>query len=398
MIKRESLQKKLAIVAVAGMLMLLLAASCVAQTPLKMSESENCTNCSANAFSSPDLGDFAQETELANLSVSQGLVAPELVSPSGILNTGNPTYTWNGVDGCQYYCLEVRDDMDNVVLKQWYDALDLPSAPDTCSVTPSKSLSPGDYKWTILCWNCVEEQLSDEMEFTVCTSSSLPGKATLVSPKDNIGSSNPTFVWMPVTGCTQYRLKVAKANLLNEPIFEALYDVKDVFSDSDQVCSIEPDPALDLEPDIYYRWWIQAINCKGDGLWSNYKSFRYLFRPPGRSTPISPRGLISSNTPTFTWTAASLATEYHLQVINYQNDEDIILAEEDFRADMVTKGSKCSASLGPLPDDDPVYYWRVQANNDASPYDPDGTWSSWRYFETIYAFKPGTDKKKAQMR
>ena len=34
MIRRESLQKKLAIAAMAGMLMLLLAASCFAQTPL----------------------------------------------------------------------------------------------------------------------------------------------------------------------------------------------------------------------------------------------------------------------------------------------------------------------------------------------------------------------------
>jgi hypothetical protein len=91
------------------------------------------------------------------------------------------------------------------------------------------------------------------MEFTVCTSSSYQGKVTLVSPKYNIGSLNLTFVWMPVTGCTQYRLKMAKANLPNELIFEALYDVEDVFSNSDQVCSIEPDPALDLEQDTYHR-------------------------------------------------------------------------------------------------------------------------------------------------
>jgi len=76
------------------------------------------------------------------------------------------------------------------------------------------------------------------------------------------------------------------------------------------------------------------------------------------------------------------------------------VVEGDFRADMVTKGSRCSGSLGPLSDDDPVYYWRVQANNDASTFndDPDATtWSSWRYFETICALKPGTDAKKARM-
>ena len=129
MIKRESLQKKLAMAAIAGMLMLLLAASCVAQTPLEMSGPENCTDCSANASSSPGLDDAVQETDLSNASISQELGAADLVSPSGILNTGKPTYVWEGVDGSQYYCLEVRDDRNNVVLKQWYDASDYP--PDT---------------------------------------------------------------------------------------------------------------------------------------------------------------------------------------------------------------------------------------------------------------------------
>ena len=221
----------------------------------------------------------------------------------------------------------------------------------------------------------------------------------LVSPKDNIGSMSPTFVWLPVTGCTEYRLKVAEASYPNEIIFDEDLNVEDVYSDTDKVCFFAP-PELYLDPGIYYKWWIKAINCKGEGPWSYYKSFRYVDTPPGKSTPLSPKGLISTGTPTFTWTASPLATEYHLQVINYQDEEDIIVAEGDFRADKVTKGFRCSGSLGILPDDDPVYYWRVQANNDASEFDPDPnapTWGSWRYFETICGLKPGTDAKKARM-
>ena len=411
MIKRESLQKKLAIAAMAGMIMLLLAVSCVAQTSLEMSGPENCTDCSANASayqtddgsitedgasSSPGLDDAAQETDLSNASVSQALAAPFLREPKGIQNTGKLTYIWEGVVDCRYYCLEVRDNLNKVVLKQWYDAL---PATTTYSKTPPESLDPGDYTWSILCWNCAGDQGRSEMKFTVCTSSSFPGRATLVSPKDTIGSLNPTFVWMPVTGCTQYRLKVAEANHQNDPIFVGLYNVEEVFSDTEQVCSITPDLGQDLEPGIYYRWWIQTINCKGDGPWSYYKSFRYLARPPGKSTPISPRGGISTNTPTFTWTAAYAATTYHLELINYRNNIDVPVMEEDFDADKVTKGFRCSGSLGPLPDGDPVYYWRIQANNDAYPYDPDEPWSGsdWRYFETHCALKPGTDKKKARM-
>jgi hypothetical protein len=408
MIKRESLHKKLAIAAMAGMLMLLLAALCVAQTPLNqtplnMGGQENCTNCSANASSSPGLDNVAQETVLANASVRQVLEAPLLKEPKGIKNTGKLTYRWVDDGNCMFYCLEVMDGQDDVVLKQCYEASDVLSDMNGYYVTPSESLGPGTYTWRILCSNCGDDIESDPMEFTVCTSSSFPGRATLVSPKDTIGSMSPTFVWMPVTGCTQYRLKVAEANHQNEPIFMSDYlNVEDVFSDTEKLCSITPDLGQDLVPGIYYRWWIQTINCKGDGPWSYYKSFRYLVRPPGKSTPLSPRGLISTDTPIFTWTAASAATTYHLELINYQNDVDVPVMEGDFDADKVTKGSRCSGSLGSLPDDDPVYYWRIQANNDAYPHDPndpDESWtgSDWKYFETNCAFKPGTDAKKARM-
>jgi len=393
MIQRESLQRKLATAATAGMLLLLLAASCVAQTPLKMSGLENCTNYSANASSLPDL----RGADSSSASAPQNFGKTVLISPSGIQNTGKLTYKWVDDSGCMFYCLEVRDHRNKIVLKKWYEASEVLLGTGECSATPPEILEAGDNTWSILCSNCGDDTLSQPMEFTVCKSTSFPGKATLISPKDTIGSLNPTFVWLPVTGCTQYRLKVAKANQQNVPIFESDYlDAEDVFSDTDKTCSFTPEPAeLDIEPGTYYRWWIQTINCKGDGPWSNYKSFRYLARPPGRSTPISPRGLIATNTPVFIWTAASAATEYHIQV---QNDEDIIVAEDDFRADQVTKGSRCSGSLGTLSDDDPVYYWRVQANNDAYPYDINGTWSGGKYFEMICAYKPGTDKNKARRR
>ena len=340
MIKRESLQKKLAIAAMAGMLMLLLAVSCVAQTPLEMGGPENCTDCSANASSSQGLGN----TDLSNLSIRQDLEAPELVSPSGIQNTGKLTYIWNGVGGSQNYCLEVRDDRNNVVIKQLYDAL---PAKTIYSKTPRKSLASGVYTWRILCRNRGHYQSSEWMEFTVCAT--LPGKATLVSPKDTIGSKNPTFVWMPVTGSIQYHLKVAKASNPNVPIFDEVYNVEDVFSDTKQVCSIGPVLLQDIEPGIYYRWWIQAINCKGEGPGSYYKNFRYMNVSPGKSTPISPRGLISTDEPTFTWTAASAATTYHLELINYHDGIDVpVMEDASIDANEVTIGSRCSFILGTL--------------------------------------------------
>jgi len=193
MIKGELLHGLLAIAVAAWMLSL--AALCVAETPQDMGGQENCTGFGEIA---------AQVTSLSNAPSSPNLASPDPISPSGVVNTDKPTYTWKSVVGSIYYCLMVKDDQDKVVLKQWYDASDFPAAPDSCSVTPSEALTPGGYKWRIQSWNCVEHSWSQDMKFTVCESTSLPSKATLVSPKDIIGTKNPTFVWNAVTGSTRY--------------------------------------------------------------------------------------------------------------------------------------------------------------------------------------------------
>jgi hypothetical protein len=390
MIRRESLQKKRAIAAMAGIMMLLLAASCHAQTPLELDStqsSDTCTNCNENASNLQSFDD----ADLSNSSINPGLGAPELVSPFGTQNSGKLTYTWRGVGGSQNYCLVVKDIKNRVVIKQCCNAL---PAKTTYSITPRQILASGDYSWSVSYKIRGRTLWSGQMDFAVCTS--LPGKATLVSPKDTIGSKNPVFTWMPVNGAIMYRLTIAKAGSPNVPIFDETYLAEDVLSNIDQTCSVGPVLPQDLEEAVYYRWWIQTINCLGEGPRSYFKDFRYKTVIPGKPNPISPSGLISTNSPTFTWTAASAATGYHLEVHirNKSPADDFILVDEGwFDASKVTKGYRCSGSLGPLPDDDSVYFWRVQASNDGG---IGGPWSSWRYFETVCAFKPGKNAKKAR--
>jgi hypothetical protein len=380
------MQKKRAIAAIAGMLMLL-AASCFAQAPLESDSSpsqENCTDCSEDSSNLQ----VQDNTDLSNFPTSPNLGGPEPVSPSGIQNSGKLTYAWKAVSGSMSYCLTVKDDRNMVVIKQFCNAFP-PKA--IYSLTPCKTLPSGVYTWSVSCRIRGRNLWSDEMEFTVCAS--LPGRATLVSPKDTIGSKNPIFVWQPIKGATEYRLNIAKAGNPNVAIFDDTFAAEDVCSDIDQTCSVGPVLPDDLEEAVYYRWWIQTTNCMGEGPRSYFKDFRYVPVTPGKSNPIYPSGLITTSSPTFIWTAASAATEYHLEVYirNKSPADDFILVDEGwFDASKVTKGYRCSGTLGPLPDDDPVYFWRVQASNDAA----DGLWSTWRYFETICTFKPGKDSKK----
>ncbi len=298
--------------------------------------------------------------------------APDLISPSGPSSTASPTYIWKAVSASQYYCLEVKDDEDNIVFKQWYKASDLPSTPN-CSVTPERVLEGGDYTWRVQSWNCNGQNWSDEMQFSVCSATVKPDRATLVSPKEITGSKNPEFVWKAVKGCTQYCLKVAKASDPNNPLLEKCYDSEDVLSDD--LCSITP--VLDLSAGTY-RWWIQTKNCQGDGPWSSYLSFKYQNKAPGRCIALAPEGLTSTATPKFTWTAAAGAVTYHLQLDNLYTR----VLDEWYDATEVTVGAKCYAFL-PISLTDGIYFWRVQAENDAGK----GAWSSQIKFDNVCAIK-----------
>lgn len=360
---RELNAKRVIAMAVTGLLLLLLSflGNSIGQL---QSAGENDTVKNSNEL----VGD---EPEVAILS-----------EPAGIITTGRPTYVWLEVEGTEFYCLVVEDNSGNVVINLCYDASDLVlNEGSKLSVTPAVTLMAGSYSWRIRTCNCGEKQWSDPMSFTVCTSATLPGKATLLSPKNTIGTSTPTFNWNCVAGATRYRLKVASVSDLSHPIITDWYDATDVASQKG--CSVKLDDAFDTGN---YRWWVQAGNCVGDGPWSSYLSFKITSDVPGKVATISPRGLVSTRTPNFIWGALSTATEYHLQV---QNDADIVL-DEWYLAEDITSGSRCTVpSPSILSDEDIDYYWRVQASNDAGP----GPWSSLKYFEVVC----GKSARRSQM-
>jgi hypothetical protein len=82
--------------------------------------------------------------------------AATLVSPTGIITTTTPTYTWNAVSGATSYQLYVYDST-GVKINQWYTAsrAGCPSGTGNCSVTPSTSLASGGVTWWIQTWNSV---------------------------------------------------------------------------------------------------------------------------------------------------------------------------------------------------------------------------------------------------
>ena len=198
------------------------------------------------------------------------------------------------------------------------------------------------------------------------TSRFFPGKATLVSPKLTIGTSKPTFIWNPVAGSTEYRLKVVNINNPYHPVIDQLYDSVEVLSNSR--CSIEPDVVL--APGTY-KWWIQARNYKGYGQWSNYMSFKFASILPGKATLISPKLTTGTSKPTYIWNPVAGSTEYHLKVVDINNPNyPVIDMWND--SEEVLSNSRCSIKPDEVLDSGITYRWWIQARNSNG----DGPWSN----------------------
>jgi len=143
-------------------------------------------------------------------------------------------------------------------------------------------------------------------------------------------------------------------------------------------------------------------------------SFRITGDKPIAPRPISPNGLVGTNTPTFTWIASPGSTQYRIVVqsqvgpIINKNRADVDENQTDvdnnlpvsnaidqiYEADDVTSGSDCSA-ISPVRLWNGIFYWGVAATND---------WSDWtrinfndigstNYFEIVCSIPKNTSNQ-----
>ncbi|MCJ7445810.1 MAG: Ig-like domain-containing protein [Methanotrichaceae archaeon] len=217
-----------------------------------------------------------------------------------------------------------------------------------------------------------------------CTFTSPPRKATLISPYGTIGTVKPTYSWNSVPESTNYHLIVYDAS---GNVLDRLYNVGDsVLRCTDSICSVTPPDTL--SPGNNYNWLIQTINCYAKGPWSSNMSFRVTDLPPGIANPIAPNGLVSTNTPIFTWTSVPESTKYRLKVDNQANQTII---DEIYKAEDVTIGYNCSTLSPRSISNNGIFFWEVQAINDFGE-----TWSGEIYFETICAIPKKSVKSPAE--
>jgi predicted secreted protein len=284
---------------------------------------------------------------------------PTPISPSGNTSQTTPTFTWNGVDDGVAYKLQVNNAKNQRLVLNWYNANQVCSG-GSCQIAPIQSQGYGTYTWYVKSRNAagVEGPWSREMSFTI-----VPPAPQPQAPSGDIPDKNPTFIWSPTAGITDYRIKVSQGS---QSILTSNWTGASQIC-TGTACSLKP--GLDLSVGDY-SWSVQGRTSGIESDWSGPVNFSVkLFAPE----PISPSGTIE-NQPVFSWKHSSSITQYKVQINNDTSGVRIYLAWH--AATEVCGATTCQMSLT-YPLSAGSYRWTVKAQ-DSSQFD--SPWSSWVYF------------------
>ena len=234
-----------------------------------------------------------------------------------------------------------------------------------CSVTPTTALSNNTaFSWFVRAitaagagaWNS-----GTSMYVSAVGAAGPPVAPLLVSPSGTAGSTTPTYAWNAVAGATTYGIIVQNTAGV---AFYSPYLVSDVGCASGTgICTITP--AAPLTNGTAYSWFVAAGNGYGYGSWSAGLSFTVnvvaTTSPPAAPTPIAPSGSAGSTTPTYSWLAATGASEYYLLVQNTSGVAvgRVVTASE---AGCSVSGT-CSFTPAAMLTAGATYVWFVNASN-----------------------------------
>jgi uncharacterized repeat protein (TIGR03803 family) len=184
-----------------------------------------------------------------------------------------------------------------------------------------------------------------------------PAGTTLVSPSGTVSTDVPTYTWNTVIDAAYYYFWVSNSS--GTPVIQTWYDESVCGATT---CSVSPSVSLTGGP---YAWWVRTWNSVGNGPWSSSLSFAVT---PAATTLLSPSGAISTNNPTYMWSAvtgANAATWYYLWV---QNSSGTPVITQWYDAS-VCEATTCSVT--PSTALAGTYNWWVQTWNTAG----NGPWS-----------------------
>ncbi len=268
--------------------------------------------------------------------------APALASPStGATTLPSPTLSWNNAAGATSYELQVSASSD--FLSIVYDQSGLTS---TSLGVPGAATNNTVYYWRVNATNAGGTSgWSSAWNFTVIY---LPTVPALVSPANGATgvSVSPALTWTSATGATGYRLQI-----FSDPALSTLAYQKDSITGTTWTV------AVSLLNSTQYYWRVDAKNISGYGAYSDTFNFTTIIAKPLVPALVSPATGATgvSVSPALTWTSATGATGYRLQIFS-----DPALSTLAYQKDSIT-GTTWTVAVSLL--NNTQYYWRVGAKN-----------------------------------
>jgi hypothetical protein len=204
-----------------------------------------------------------------------------LISPSGNIQTANPTYTWKAIPNASWYQLVVNDSQtESSKIRAWLTATQAgcSTGKGICVSNPNVSLSSGPARWSVQAWNNTGNgPLIGPFAFTVVDADP-PSKATLVSPKGDVRQSTATYCWIAVPDATWYQLWVNDSS--QSPRILRWYTPEQAgCSLGKPSCAITP--GVTLTPGAA-EWWVLTLNSHGQGPSSGVMNFRVVSPQQGK--------------------------------------------------------------------------------------------------------------------
>ncbi len=249
-----SIYKKLAKIAIVGLLLMLLASLGSSSDPTLHKDWNKKAIVSGGARSSHLL---------------DGTKIPLAISPRSIAGSKNPNFKWSAVADATQYTLKLRDPSGLITLRT-LEADDVTVNSNCLWASDLPDLTPGSYVWWVRA-NFVTDVGPWSASATFRLLEQPPGKTTPLSPSGLSTAKLPLFTWSAAAGATSYTLQVDNAtseggvmlNLVDIPADEVTRGSKCTFK--------SPMP---LSGVLFWR--VQAHNQFGDGPMSSYRYFETI--------------------------------------------------------------------------------------------------------------------------
>ena len=293
-------------------------------------------------------GQFGPWSAARSISVAWGAVSGLSPSDGSTIVDTTPTISWNTVAGAVSYEVQLGDDRSSTEAA-------VPAEVTTAEYPVTSALANNQTHYVRV--RAVDGDGQRGPWSAMSSFAVAWGEVSGLSPADTASTDDttPEFSWNTVTGAVSYELQIAgsESAVASATTLEAT--------------GASYSPTTPLGNDQSHFWRVRAVDGDGQyGPWSSTQSVTVSF---GSITGLAPTGVLTSlDPPVLTWTPASMAVSYEVQ-----------LSSDSATLSSSTPLETTTASYEPAGlTNNQLYYWRVRAIDESGIV---GAWNTTQTFD-----------------